>query len=516
MACNVFYSSDFNKIVDGNLPSPLAPSWQNTQKTIISVSREIIDHLQKSNLQGNEKALLDKFVTKINKLELVLNPDIKARLKLHSFAIQTLGTLRSGSNPTFQDLANDPFIMTLIRNKNTDTLKDPLSFLVELTEFQEKILVPALKKATTKQDLIVLEPLIDECISSAKKLKADPLTTCTSAHLIQAEKTLIDLWNARHLQVEPSYQRLLRYQKGSLGDLSNEDYRKKTAHQAFVLFSQFSKDIKNPNYTHEDKTSLYRAMQLIEAEFAEAGEPIQFPKRPLMRELGISIPKSASVADVKEISANDLAVARKLSVQIIERKPTIGDANAYKFSARYGSYIDDAKTKQGSLDMLAAGMRANAKGKSYSNSPEEIVKLGQDLLRNNSGQCDHMAAAVIAKLVLHIRQGGRWDADVELAGNGGHSFVIINRPQGETTQAANWKGAVIVDTWLGAIGVHPSHQKEIPYHNDGIISDPQEVKRFATAFGARTGSIKILRRFSAEELRTLAFSQANPLSLRAQ
>lgn len=56
--------------------------------------------------------------------------------------------------------------------------------------------------------------------------------------------------------------------------------------------------------------------------------------------------------------------------------------------------------------MLAAGLKAHAKGQVYGKSPQDVKELGEALLTSKSGQCDHMAAAVVAKIVHHLRQGG--------------------------------------------------------------------------------------------------------------
>ncbi|MCE5316949.1 MAG: hypothetical protein LLG04_06250, partial [Parachlamydia sp.] len=123
----------------------------------------------------------------------------------------------------------------------------------------------------------------------------------------------------------------------------------------------------------------------------------------------------------------DLKTVRHIAREIQELHPTIGDGASYDFVASHKKYIDDNKTKAGSNSMLAAGMKAHANGKVYGKSPKDIMDLGEALLKNKSGQCDHMAAAVVAKIVSHLKQGGTWNSKVEVVGNGGHAFVLIGR-----------------------------------------------------------------------------------------
>lgn len=203
----------------------------------------------------------------------------------------------------------------------------------------------------------------------------------------------------------------------------------------------------------------------------------------------------------------DLITMRKLSREIVELNPVIGDANAYEFTKTKGRYVNELATKAGSLSMIAAGLRANAKQKSYEKTPEEIVRLGQDLLKNRSGQCDHMAAAVIAKVVAHIRAGGTWNSDIELIGNGGHAFTIVNR-KGDLSDPKTWgKDAIIVDTWLGALGVHEDYREALSEGDHGVISNPDAVAMHARFFGQNESGqnrLSATHRFTAAELHKLA------------
>ncbi len=495
MASSIFYTSEFNEIINKNpLHNLKDEKSEETKKKIISVSQSIIKHTKTTGLQKSEIKLLNTFIAKLKIVEEGANSSDKQRLKTYIFALETLSLLKQD----YPHLANHPFIFELFRDKYKTTLKDPLEFYVKLVDFQENYLLPAIKNAKTLKEYEALSALVDEFSSSADKLR-EVLAPKAIEYLDGKETELLHLWNARALQLEPMYQALVTYKKGMIGSLADKADRTKLIKNISYVLNALQDERTNPNFTREEKIAIYNAVLVLETEFSEAGDAIQFPTQPLKRDLGISTTMAPG-----GISKEDLNTIQKLSKQIIDLRPTIGDANAYPFAATYRTYIDDAKTKQGTIDMLAAGLRAHARGQRFSDSPKEIVKLGQDLLRNKSGQCDHMAAAVIAKIVEHIRQGGRWDADVEFAGNGGHCFVIINRADDETRKKATWQHAVIVDTWLGSIGVHPNYQDSIPSPKDGVISDPKDVVAFARSFGVRDGNIRILKRLSAEELRTLA------------
>ncbi|MBX7067665.1 MAG: hypothetical protein K1X28_10595 [Parachlamydiales bacterium] len=198
----------------------------------------------------------------------------------------------------------------------------------------------------------------------------------------------------------------------------------------------------------------------------------------------------------------DLETIHRLAGEIVQQKLTIADADAYDFVATHKTYVDEHGSKHANLAMMAAGLRANSQKQKYSDSPEEIVRLGQDLLKKKAGQCDHMAASVIAKIVEHIRNGGAWSSDVELVGNGGHAFVIMNR-QGELNNPRTWgKKAIIIDTWLGKLGVNPKNAHELSAGKDGVVSGRKEILANARFFGA--DRLKITRLFTSEELHSLA------------
>lgn len=208
--------------------------------------------------------------------------------------------------------------------------------------------------------------------------------------------------------------------------------------------------------------------------------------------------------DVKTINPDDETIQR-LAGEIVGQKITIGDANAYDFVATHGQYVNEYNTKSGTLAGLAAAMKGAAKGQKYGDSPEEIIQLGNDLLKKKSGQCDHMAAAVIAKIVEHIRQGGAWSSDVELVGNGGHAFCIMNR-QGQLKDPKSWgnkeKKPNVIDTWLGKLGVHPKYADRLSSGTNGVISSRREILQHARFFGA--DRFKVTRLFTAQELIKLA------------
>lgn len=218
----------------------------------------------------------------------------------------------------------------------------------------------------------------------------------------------------------------------------------------------------------------------------------------------------------------DLKVIRSIAREIQELKPTIGDGASYPFVKQHGQYIQDEKTKAGTLAMLAAGARSMLGGlaaqdatikpselrriaASYKDNPEEIVALGQDLLTNRSGQCDSMAAAVIAKIVEKIRNGFNWNSRVDLVGSGAHAFVVIGRPEGsDINSPKTWGQAILFDSWLARLGVKEEYADRLTAGEDGVVTNFGEIESNAMAFGAASNQLKVTHSFDVGLLHKLA------------
>ena len=561
MASNIFYSKPFQTVSQSDVTNPNFATAEG-EKRLVQLTQKVINHLSTSELRKEEVELLSQFIGKIEQIDKQLIQSGRGlELKINVHALKVLEGLRTGLDPSHQKIAQDRFVLFLSVIKDYD-LDDPLDRMVQLAEFLDTQLLPALKNVQNRQELLALEPLVDDCIEFIERLKIEPALHGAEANLEKYGSGLKALWNVKHLQMEPVYQRLLTYRKGDLGNLSIPLTREQNKTKIHILVDDFKKNINHPALTLKEKVSFFRAIQTIENEFAEHSIEVtwlikkafcSFLDNELLPSINsanssnelrtldmeriltiaqnyndprinkrvdkfmnafqtklMSLASESKPAKVKmpvvelPTSQEDRKTIADLSKAIIDLKPTIGDADAYPFSAARRQHVDESKSKMAALGMLATGARLHSEKKRYSDSPEEILRLGQDLLRDKSGVCDHMAAAVIVKIVEHIRNGGEWNADVELVGNGAHAFIVINRPRGDINDLDQWKGATVVDTWLGAIGVHPDYKKVMPSPQNGVISDQSQVEMFATAFGAQSGKMSVTKRFSAEELRALA------------
>ncbi len=564
MASNIFYSQAFQRVIDCDVES----SHFENDTQLIELTGKVITYLRTTELQKGEEERLTKFVEKIQQIEKKIDQTNQASdLRIYVSTLEVFKRLRAGMESAHQDIIQDEFIFFLEIIKERE-LDDPLNRMVQLVDFLEGRLLPSLENASSLKELSALEPLVDDCILLIDRLRKEKaILGGATESLGSCRETLVNLLNAKRLQLTSFYQDLLGYERGGLGNFLSLKGKKE---QIQKLVSLFKENMNHPAFSRREKIAFFRAIAIIEAEFFGHGMQVTFsmeeefcsflknellarvkeakslaalnalksdlekceevaklfkratidkvidelmkaqrtkrasfsPEKRPPAEKPLSIEKKPAVA--LQTSQQDRKTIEKLSKEIVNLRPTIGDADAYWFSASHGKYIDEAKSQSAARGMLAASMRLYHEKKRYSDAPEEILRLGRSLLSNKTGVCDHMAAAVVAKIVEHIQKGGQWNADVELIGNGAHAFIVINRPHGNPNDLDNWKGAIIVDTWLEAVGVNPKYKSEIPSPENGIISNPEQVQTFAAIFGAPMGRMSVTRRFSAEELRALA------------
>jgi hypothetical protein len=194
----------------------------------------------------------------------------------------------------------------------------------------------------------------------------------------------------------------------------------------------------------------------------------------------------------------DLGTCLKIGREIQEMNITIADAADYDFTPAHRGYVSEDRAKKASLGYMAAFAQSFKKQGLYGDDLSSIIVLGESVARTGSGQCDHMAALVIAKIVEHIRNGGTWNSPIELAGNGAHAFVLINR-KGALNDPYSWgKTAILFDSWLAKIGVKADRQDSLTTGESGVISRPSDVQRNAASFGAERFHVR--RQISVQEL----------------
>jgi hypothetical protein len=78
---------------------------------------------------------------------------------------------------------------------------------------------------------------------------------------------------------------------------------------------------------------------------------------------------------------------------------------------------------------------------------ESVRHVGRLTRDNKVGACDQFACAIVEELLIN----NEVEAEVpkiEILGNGGHAFVVVNRRDGaELNNIDTWQDAILVDVW---------------------------------------------------------------------
>ena len=250
----------------------------------------------------------------------------------------------------------------------------------------------------------------------------------------------------------------------------------------------------------QEKLFFYNALVKANPEYAAAGAGV-----------GLTLVVGLSAFFSRCRSNPDLKTINRIAKEIFDLKPTICDASDYNFLKTHKTFIDSEKCRRASLSYQRAFLQSQGNADKKILTPDAILKLGQDLLDSRSGMCDHMAAAVIVKIVDHISRGGKWNSEVELVGTRGHAYVILNR-NGSLDDPSTWgRQAVAVDTWLGCCGIHENSKHELTEGYFGVQSRPADTSQHAEFFEPEI----VTHRFTVAELQELAHQRKTAIQAAA-
>ncbi|WP_420421713.1 hypothetical protein [Simkania sp.] len=138
----------------------------------------------------------------------------------------------------------------------------------KLAAFEQDHLIPAIQNATTSEELLLLEPLLDQYI----ELKPQVISADADSRLEQSHSKMIGLWNAKIQKTNPKFAQLVTYEKGKLGDLSAPERRLKIATNIEEYIQETIKSFDHPTFKQEEKIALYEAVLKIQSEFQEHGD----------------------------------------------------------------------------------------------------------------------------------------------------------------------------------------------------------------------------------------------------
>jgi len=137
----------------------------------------------------------------------------------------------------------------------------------KLTAFQTDHLIPALQQVTTREELLALEPLVDQCI----ELKPAVAEADAGRRLNPTHNTMIELYNAKFQKTHKYFPVLLTYEQGQIGDLSSPERRTQIATNIGDYIKEAIDSFEHPLFTSEEKQAIYEAVLTIQSELEEHG-----------------------------------------------------------------------------------------------------------------------------------------------------------------------------------------------------------------------------------------------------
>lgn len=147
----------------------------------------------------------------------------------------------------------------------TETSADKAAAVKKLSAFQTECLLPAMAKASTREELLAFEELVNKC----KALKDKLVSVDKTQELERLNSNMFLLWKAKIVQTDGFYTTLVNYQKGQVGNLENTEIRADLAKKIKVYVDELVKVA--GQLPAEDKIAIHRSLCTIYEEFSAKG-----------------------------------------------------------------------------------------------------------------------------------------------------------------------------------------------------------------------------------------------------
>lgn len=338
-----------------------------------------------SNLESSQSRA--KVISKLTEVQQVIariadNPHMPTKDKVALYQAFTQIQKEFGENGAELNEVIDALETTLDLHKGIkssfplemkELLSNPISgelspIATKLVAFERDHLIPALQHMATREELLALEPLVDQCIDLKPKVDSAD----AEGRLSETHAAMIDLYNAKLQKTNVNFAPLISYTPGKLGDLSNSARREKLANSLAEYIEGAIKSFDHPIFQQEEKMALYEAVLKIQSEFNDHkdGARLEPTAKALRKALSIpepelakvkpepkaksslfamwekrasesgsenSSPKSTTIPSKKEVEVSP-EVRRQKSLQIIQEKLGSLDLNS-QFLSEDISYI---------------------------------------------------------------------------------------------------------------------------------------------------------------------------------
>lgn len=181
--------------------------------------------------------------------------------------IRMLLGLREKLGSNYATLIADPFILELKGLSEAETVENKPAIAGKLYRFMDDVLIPALKNASSAEEVAILEQFVDQSMALYTKIKAADkkgvLKTCHGE--------MISVYNAQLMKNGALYAFVLGYEDGTLSNLDQESRRNKVVSGLKSFVGDFIAACKTSVLSNEEKVKIYNGLVAIEGSFEKVG-----------------------------------------------------------------------------------------------------------------------------------------------------------------------------------------------------------------------------------------------------
>ncbi|CCB87898.1 hypothetical protein [Simkania negevensis] len=235
-------------------------------KGISQVAKGVISYLQ--DVKNDVVEDIGIFVEKVGLIDdQFQSAELGTPFATDLSGIRMLLGLREKLGSNYATLIADPFILELKGLSEAETVENKPAVAGKLYRFMDDVLIPALKNASSAEEVAILEQFVDQSMALYTKIKAADkkgvLKTCHGE--------MISVYNAQLMKNGALYAFVLGYEDGTLSNLDQESRRNKVVSGLKSFVGDFIAACKTSVLSNEEKVKIYNGLVAIEGSFEKVG-----------------------------------------------------------------------------------------------------------------------------------------------------------------------------------------------------------------------------------------------------
>jgi hypothetical protein len=246
-----------------------SPKAQTNQETVSKVAQRVISSLQSSNQEINIEKIAD-FISKIDKInDQFENARLGSPFATSIAALKILLKLRQDLPEDIRGLAAHPFIIKLSQFTNQKEIKEKekQQIGIELCEFLESTLIPAVRAVKSPAELYALAQIIEDCSDLTQRVRCEG----NEKRLTKNNKEMLDYVNLKGLQQMSSYKRMIKYEEGDISYLADEKERDILIKRLSKMLDEFYALVELQHIPADEQRAMYNGFLALEKDLKKYG-----------------------------------------------------------------------------------------------------------------------------------------------------------------------------------------------------------------------------------------------------